>query len=311
MKKKYYFFLLFILLLINQCKKDHIKTFENYLKYIKNGRNKEAYNLLSLEDKSFISFKEYQEEQYTTPISKNIIRRLKYKIIDSYLSGTKQNALIKVEIIQPDLVKIYTLLPDLVNSNYTEKQIDRIFRANKKIIDNENNKIKTIKDYKLILEDKEWKVYADYEKKKYFYNLEKEADKYYENNKLVEALAKYEEVLGFEENDKILNRVSSIKEKLYYIKKYLKISYNVLKKNKNGVIIEITIKNIGTIIVKKVVIDFLFYNNEIVIHKERRDLIESPEEQINFNKEIRKKVVLNDFKTVFSQVDCAISAIGF
>ena len=59
--------------------------------------------MLSSKDKNIIPFEEYQEDHLSTPISKNITKRIKYNIIDSSLSQTKQFALIKVEITQPDL----------------------------------------------------------------------------------------------------------------------------------------------------------------------------------------------------------------
>jgi hypothetical protein len=309
MKNKFYFFLIFILLFIVQCKRSYISTIENYFKYLKNQETKKAYNLLSIKDKNIISYEEYQKESYATPISKNISKRIKYKIISSHLSESKKYVVIKVEITQPDLVKIYTLLPELLNNKIDEKRINKIFSSNKNII--KNNSIVNIKDYKLVLEKNEWKIFADFEKKKYIYNLINRADQFYEKKDYNTALINYQRVLDFEQNDRAIDRIRIIKEKLDYIKKYLIINYNILEKYKNGVIIDIAIKNIGTIVVKNVIVDFLFCDNEVQLYKERHEIIDNIDQKIGYNKEIRKKVVIKNYTTGFTKIDCIISAIEF
>jgi len=314
LKKKYYFIYILIFFIIIQCEKNHRKTLENYFRYLKNSKYKKAYELLSSKDKNIISFEEYNNEKSLSSISKNIIKRIKYNIIDISISESKKVVLIKVQIIQPDLVKLYTLIPELLNNNLNEKQIDKLFQANEGIVN--KNYLKLFEDYKLIFEENRWLIDAGYEKKKYIYDLFLEADRYYKDNNYIESLEAYNKVLDFELNDFALNnkafdRVEIINEKLQYIKKFIKINCDILKNNKNGVIIDITVKNTGTIVVKKIIVEFLFYCDGVIVYKDKRGLLEGENQQIGFNEEVKKQIGFNSFKKTISKLKCVIYAIDF
>ncbi len=310
MKKKKYYIFIFLLFIIIQCKKDYIRTIENYFDYLKKGNCKKAYSLLSSEDRSLKTLNEYINENESTPISKNIIKRIKYNIIEVKVSENKNISFIKVEIREPDLIRIYKILPELLNYENDERTIDKIFKENNKII--VNNYLTKYENYKLFFEENKWVIYADYKKKKYLFGLLEEANKYYRDYFYTEALEKYERILEFNENDTfVIDKVISIKEKINYQKKYIKFDYKILKNKTNGVIINITIKNKGTIVVKKAISDIMFYNKGVLILKEKKVLFDKNNNQIGFNEEISKEIEVSEIKDNFEKINCVLSAIEF
>lgn len=310
MKKKKYSIFIFLIFTIIQCKNDYENTIEKYFDYLKKENYIKAYSFFSTDDKRLISLDEYINEKDSSPISKNIIKRIKYNIIESRLSENKKSVLVKVEIREPDLLKIYKILPELLNIENNKKTIDKIFKKNIKIIDN-NYKVK-YENYKLVFEENKWVIYADYKKKKYLFELFEEAEKLFKDYFFKEALVIYERILEFNENDNYaIDRVIKIKEKIYYIEKYIEFDYEILKKNKNGVIIDIVLINKGTIVVKKAVTDFLFYKNKTLVFKEKRILFDKNDVQLGFNEKFRKETVINEIEDNFDDVKCIVTAIEF
>ena len=83
-------------------------------------------------------------------------------------------------------------------------------------------------------------------------------------------------------------------------------------KNKRE-IINVTVKNNGTIMVKKIFIDFLFYSDNEIIHKESRLLLDKDIDNypLGYKEKIQKKFKFDNIYYDFNRVKCVVSGIEF
>ena len=310
MKKVFIVINLVLLLFLTSCKKDYVKTLENYLKYLRKGNYKEAYTILSSRDKNVVSYQNFSNNDNETPISRNIGKRILYKIKESSFSETGTIARVNVLVKKIDLKKAYYLIPELMNENLSEKDIDRVFRGKNKIL--KSCYISNNVEYKLILEDNEWKIFADFERKKSISILLDEADEYFKNNDYNSALKLYEDVLDFDEsNINALDNLMQIKEKLNYTKNFLEINHRIFEKNEKGAKIALSMVNNGTIVVKSIFIDFVFYDSSNkVIFQSKKEVLNNLDKKLGYHEGIDTIINFDNIKN-FHEVKCVISAIDF
>ena len=162
MKFKIIFFLCISFLLIS-CQKKYEVSLNKYFKYLKNGKLAQAYELLSEKDKDVIPLDDYINQKIT-PISNNISKRIKYRITSSSLSQTQKAVDVKVEVMRIDILKLYSLVPDLLNESLSALEIDQIFKRDSMLL--KRAYVKQIINYKLVLEKGKWRIVADYGWKK-------------------------------------------------------------------------------------------------------------------------------------------------
>ncbi|HOJ64719.1 MAG TPA: hypothetical protein PLE45_09895 [Spirochaetota bacterium] len=258
-----------------------------YLNSVRKNNLKLAYKFLSEEDKNIISYDEFIK--YEKSVFDNLLKKnTKYKIITSTLSETKNRAMIKVDIYQPDLILLFAHFPELTKENITEEEIDKIARSIKikeylKIYENE---------FILVKEKNEWKVFADYGRKKKIKELEDLAMEKYKNDEYEESLNIVNKLFQFEDFNKTAkNLLIKNKEKIDYIKKYIEFSY--YKKDDN---IIINIENKGNMIVKKLTVEIkssdkreIFY----IIGNEEKKYIEVDEK---YSTKIKYNGMIEDIK---------------
>lgn len=298
--------LFFVLFLIIGCnKKKYEVSVERYLNFIKNNQIEKAYNLLSKKDKEQLSINNFKSTQDLSPIGKYISKNIKYRIIESSFSNTKLAANVKVEIQKIDLLSLYDSIPELLKVNLTEKQINNIFLKNSYII--RNNIITQTVNYKVVFENNDWFIVADYGRQNKLNQLYKIASDYYNNYEYPLAIKTYENILDFNNSSDVINKIIKIEEKLNYINKFLNFSWTIKNSGKDSIELNIKIKNTGTIVVKKIFVRLTFFNekNQLVSDTSKID------QSLDFNEEKNFTLQFNNIKIKYKKVECKIAGIDW
>lgn len=267
-RKKIIKILLLFILFFSCFNNSHNSFLLKYLNNVKNNKLKDAYKFLSEDDKKVISYDEfvnYEKSVFDSLLKKNT----HYKIINSILSETKNRVILEVEIYQPDLLLLFAHFPQLTKEGITEDEVNKIAKSIKL---KEYSRIYNQK-FILVRENNQWKVFADYGRKKKIKELENLAEEKYKDDEYEESLNIANKLLEFDNSNKIAkDLLIKSKEKYDYIKNYIELNY--YKKN-NEVILKL--KNKGNMILKRVTIE-IAKNMIDIIGKNNKKFLEVDEE---------------------------------
>lgn len=300
MRYKYLFFL-FLLFLIFSCKKEYEKVLLNYFAYIKNEDFSSAYRLLSSQDQKYIDIESFTSIADSNSVANFINKNMKYKILRSEYSSSKNAVIVTVNIRQVDPVRLYNYIPELLDENISEEGLQKAISKNSRIL--KNVYIKRVKDYKLVFENGDWKISANFGQQKRKNELLKAAEDLYSNDEYDKALKNYNDVLDFDNgNHDAIDGVVKIEEKKRYIKKYITIEKDIkILDSQKEIFFKIT--NIGTIKIKRILLQLVYKDhNGKIITDERIGLNDL---SLGYNETFEKRILtedINDLKSIENEI---------
>ncbi|OHD08428.1 MAG: hypothetical protein A2086_03615 [Spirochaetes bacterium GWD1_27_9] len=296
--------LLFLSIILFSCK-NYNNTLKEYLQSVKNSDFKKGYDLLSSYDKSYISYEEYAKNQ-SSFVVKYITKRMKYKILSSTLSETKNTVTIEAEISQINLVKLYDLLPQLLKTNISEKEVNFLLDKNWHIVKYLYNHSKT--NYKLIYENNNWYIFLDFARKQTIDSLLKDGEYFYKNYNYQKSLEAYQKIANYDTNNiEAVNNIFKIEEKLSYIKDFIIFSYKINQNNQ----LNIKIKNRGTLLLKNIMINISFFDkNNDLIQNQNQQIVGNNSQITELGYKEEKELEIQ-IPPIYNKIECEVVGVEF
>ena len=121
------------------------------------------------------------------------------------------------------------------------------------------------------------------------------------------AIKTYENILDFNNTNDVVNQIIKIEEKLNYIKKFLKYSWNIQNINTNSLELNIKIKNTGTIVVKKIYVRLKILNKK----NQPKTKISKIDQSLSYNEEELFKLNFNNIESNYNKIECLIVGIDW
>jgi hypothetical protein len=218
-----------------------------------------------------------------------------------------------VQIRQLDFLKIYTMIPDLMNEKLNESRIENILWNNMNII-NQSYLSKYV-NYKLVIENNSWKITADYGMKKRISEILSDADNCFKSYNYNQSLRLYNDVLEYDNgNNTAIDRIIEINKRLNYIKNDIDLDYDVSDKEYSAVTIHAKIENKGKFMLKKVYAEInIFDGDDNLLLTKIDNLLEDVDEipQLGYQGKRDKNIVIYSVPPTYKNVELNITGVEF